>query len=83
MSPIGEAAREKLQHGRPVVLDLTHAFAIVQFRARKLNMVTAPIGAGGLTRRYAVPIQQRGLAVGGDDRSGESWYSREGGAGNR
>ena len=64
MSAAGEEAREKLVRRRPEVLDLAHAFAILQFRARKLNMVTAPIGTGGLTRRYAVPIQQRGLTVG-------------------
>ena len=44
-------------------LDFVRAFAKSEFRIRKFEMVTAPIGTGGLVRRY-VPIQQRGFVVG-------------------
>ena len=45
-------------------MDFARAFAKSKFYIRKLEMVTAPIGTGGLARRYAIPIQQRGLVVG-------------------
>ena len=61
---------------RPV-LDFSRAFAIMEFHTCNLNMATAPIGAGDLTSRYAVPIQQSGLAIGKIERIGKSRYARK------
>ena len=45
------------------MLDFAHAFAKAKLHVWKFDMATAPIGTGGLTRRYAVPIQQRGSVL--------------------
>ena len=45
------------------MLDFGHAFAIFELLVWEFDMATAPIGTGGLTRRYAVPTQQRGSVL--------------------
>ena len=43
------------------MLDFTSAFARSKLTVWQFDMATSPIGNGDLTRRYDVPIQQRGL----------------------
>ena len=64
---------------RRTVLDFPHAIEISKARVCNLDMATAPVGAGGLKRRYAVRIQLRGLAVGKIERIAKSRHRRKSG----
>ena len=45
------------------MLDYSHYFSRSELTAWKFYMSTSNVGAGGLTRRYDVPFQQRGLVL--------------------